>query len=48
MLGTDTITKVPQNQRPARTVVPFHPIRACASGRKARTIENRSDTIHLR
>ena len=39
------IAKARQNQPPARTVAPFHPVHACASGRKARTIASRLDII---
>lgn len=34
-----------RNQRQERGVVQFHPAHACASGRKARSIARRSDTI---
>ena len=37
--------RVRRNQRPARAAVPFHPARACASGRKARTMRRRFNTI---
>jgi len=37
-----------RNQPPARAAVPFHPPCAETSGRIARTIGHRSDTIHLR